>query len=1385
MNTKEMMSILRNETIQTWFDLGLFIDKFKENKEVKVSEFSGSYEDFLKSLSDGGIAFITFFYSIDGASMEIQKYTKAFRSIIQDLPLHYIGGKFDEKSELLIPEGVKRFQLDELSSFDEWPLYKYFFYQKLERGSKIYNDLILKFWSEVLIVTEKLGHYIEDNNIKLLYLVNTNSNPGNISLALALVFLSEILGIPVINNNHDFYWEGGKSEIDLQKNGDKPGPRDHFFKNYHIGEVFSIIERVFPWESRTWFSVNINHLQSRVLINEHGHNPANIAQIGTEINFEKFNKIQDGEGKGEVFHQLATIFGNGEKLIPIYSISKILEKKWESSAEISPILIGAEKEKDFDFENNNIILLQPTRIVVRKKIEVNFTLINKLFSDAEFCTFFEENKKLRITLLVTGPIAIGHFKYFMKILQHFNSLVANLNQDIRNRFLLGFLFSEFDKPSFKNKFSNPIGIGELFNIASLAVLPSETEGRGLPILEAAAAGTPLFCRRFAPEEVYSRVIGEHLPREDRIRNMDFKDSQLNSDLLEAIKYTIFSPKGFKRDSVHNKEAVEHRYSPSALKKDLEKLLFRLFLQIASGKESFQLAKDALKEYKEHIATNKGFAQKILSTKNRQYLPGYGQMAYMLLLKSLIDPSYFRVEEKRVRGMAMQFAKELVDKNRAPSPLSQREIHQFYNSVDSIFRYREGEIPIRMDHSFAYRHRNKNYYSYRELTPQELTGVINILFNKITSPPPAIRIEKSKELSKDWQKNLSLLYENSELAVDHIDELERKLFSNIPIAVFLEKQIELGLELSVLQPVREKLGLREDQEIRSRDLIKENLAPIFIIQRNKTLGETMTAEVLKSYVYYDADSELKLLFEHKICQIVGSEQHSVGIHFHEVGKKVINVLQQVKKGNGVIIAFGDNAAMMTDIVDLDRFHIGKVSHPLASKIMGIPIGSGYVQWVPAGMRFSLSYPVPIQTGKDFSKALKSFRFKKLCDSLGEDKVLQLLKRDAEDKGTPINTVLRNLDQPNDQKSDVSHSYINGLYSDGLPWAGVFAKINLRHSNKKWRFSVMSTKERPKTVLEFVDDFNLTNGGIAKAAWNGGYILNSELVGKLGIPEKFIGSPLGLIISNKKVLSPPLFNKPAFIVLQDGSIKIKRVNSSKGMTISDSSNKIVFSPQTYNPKHLLNSPCFYDLLYVDDQLIGNGRVIVRLSGNIIIEIVYTKENQTVPVLPVGLTLSFPKEQFPNTWKTGMELAIKMNDWEKMESAVEAGPLLIKEGEICIDMEVEGWLTLNSKNTQAARMDYLDSRGPKIAVGIDKSCDLTVLTINGRIRESVGATHVDMADILKIQGLEFAMGFDPGGSSTLVVDNKILNISPYNAGYERDVYSLPPEPRAIANAMVLSEI
>lgn len=537
-----MMQTLKKEKIDTWFDLGLFIDRFKENSDVYSTNFQGSYQDFKTSISNGGVALITFIYSIDGVTMESEKYATLFQQLFKDVQIHYIAGKFHEKGELYLLPDTKRFQLDELASFNDWELYGDFFFEKLERGSKAYNLLIKKFWHEVLVIAEKLGKYFQDNDIKILYIININSNPGNISLALALVFVSEMLGIPVVCNNHDFFWESGHSEPDIQKTGTNPGPRDHFFKNHHIGEVFSILEVIYPWESRSWISLNINEQQSKRLINEYGHNPANVAEIGTAIYTEKFHKISDPSRKKEIFSQLAAIFANYGKKVPLASSADILKQEINNITDLTPMLVGSQNREHIDFEKDNIILLQPTRIIARKKIEVDFTLLKLLFDDEEFVEYFEDNSNLKLTLLVTGPIATGHLNYFIKLLNEFDGFLARVNQKHKNRILLGFIFSEYDKPSFKNKFDKPVTYTDVFNVSSFVLLPSETEGRGLPIIEAAACGIPIFCRRYQPEEVYRKIKGEDLPKYDRLKVIEFTDPRLSNEIIEDVKKQIFSKK---------------------------------------------------------------------------------------------------------------------------------------------------------------------------------------------------------------------------------------------------------------------------------------------------------------------------------------------------------------------------------------------------------------------------------------------------------------------------------------------------------------------------------------------------------------------------------------------------------------------------------------------------------------------------------------------------------------------------------------------------------------------------------------------------------------------------------------------------------------------------
>ena len=117
MNVKEMMTALKAENINTWFDLGLFIDKFKEEKKIPQKEFNGKYSDYKNTLRDGGIAFLSFYYSVDGVTIEVNKYAQFFKSIIKDVKIHYIAGEFKAEADKLIDADYHKHRIKEIKSF--------------------------------------------------------------------------------------------------------------------------------------------------------------------------------------------------------------------------------------------------------------------------------------------------------------------------------------------------------------------------------------------------------------------------------------------------------------------------------------------------------------------------------------------------------------------------------------------------------------------------------------------------------------------------------------------------------------------------------------------------------------------------------------------------------------------------------------------------------------------------------------------------------------------------------------------------------------------------------------------------------------------------------------------------------------------------------------------------------------------------------------------------------------------------------------------------------------------------------------------------------------------------------------------------------------------
>ena len=1386
-NSKQLINLLQNQKINTWFDLGLFIDRFKEQKNLEKEYFSGNYDEYKDLLKNSGVAFLTYYYSVDGVTIEVEKYAKIFRNLF-NTQIHYIAGAFYPESKQLIHGDTKKFEIPECNGFDDWKLYNSFFNQKLDRGGELYNQLILDFWDEVITIVKKLSKYIEDNNIKLLYLLNVCSNPGNVSYSLATILVSEFMSIPVINNSHDFYWEGGNSEIDKNVKKLPDGPRDFFFTNSHIGEFFSLIENLYPWESKIWLSLHINRKQTEHVINLNGHNPANVSEIGTAVDTDEYSNISKRK-KLDTLKQFEKVFSRNSKRLVAYSVDGVIENKLVDLRDPHPILIGNKTKVFKNFVDENIIFLQPTRIVSRKRIEVGFRLIKELFEQKRFLNKFSEAPDLKLTILVTGPIPPGQGPYFIKLISRFKELLDSFPEEKASRIHLGFMFSEFDKKSFRKKFQFPIGIPELYNVASLILLPSKTEGRGLPIIEAAASGIPIFCRRYFPENVYSEVIGEHLPENERLKVIEYDGKNISANHVEMITQRVFFAHKYLEEIKHNKKVVKRRYSISSLSDNIDKIVYQLYIQLLENEKSVKYIKETFSKYEKINSENSDLIEKMVDTENRYFLQGYGNLTFMLYLKSLIDPSYFRVEEQKIRGRAMEFARNLIHTDLENNHENKEKIHKFYNAVDNLFKFHEGVQDIKHDHSFSYRHRNSNYYPFQDYTFQEITGIINLIHKEIVKPTYQIKIDSSSHFFTNWNLALSQITSSYKIEIDNRKFLRERLRENVPIAYFPGKYVTYELELFVLQSIRQKLKVSVTDTLNEKLIkgAKNKLAPFYIFALENSLVGWSRAQDIENYILEGVEKDLKLLYNYGLLKIIPTKQLSVGVNIKQLGSKALETLINIKESNGFLISTRRNSSMMTDILDIDRFHIGNVNSEIASNIMGISVGSGYIQFVPAGVRTCLAYPTPIQNSKQFSDALNGDLYMYLCDEFGEKKVLEFIREDAVKNGNPINKVLRNIKHKSKKHEIIESNQLSGIHVDGLPYSGAFAKINTKISSNL-NFAILSSNQGTKTVLEFKKEFEKNSNSDVRVGWNGGYILNPELVGKLGLPESFIGSPLGLIISKGKVLSPPLFNKAALLIDVDGKPDIKMVSSSEKFSINIKETEFHLDKSNYNLEGKAeidkNNICFYDLMHKSDKIYGNGRIIIRLSGNKIKQIIRTKAGESLDLYPVGLSFSFKNESFPKSLVLGDEIEFIYPEFENIINAVEAGPTLLENGKKAINMELEGWKTENSIKTQAARLDYTDMRGPKIAVGIDKKDNIFVLTINGRIRESVGATHLDMADIMIKYGMVKAMGFDPGGSSTLVVDNEILNISPYNKNYEENIYSLSPEPRAVANAVLIYE-
>ena len=118
-----------------------------------------------------------------------------------------------------------------------------------------------------------------------------------------------------------------------------------------------------------------------------------------------------------------------------------------------------------------------------------------------------------------------------------------------------------------------------------------------------------------------------------------------------------------------------------------------------------------------------------------------------------------------------------------------------------------------------------------------------------------------------------------------------------------------------------------------------------------------------------------------------------------------------------------------------------------------------------------------------------------------------------------------------------------------------------------------------------------------------------------------------------------------------------------------------------------------------------------------------------------------------RPGERLKIVQSLWnydaDQAETVVGAGPLLVENGLV----------NVRAKEENIAK-DIAEGRAPRTAIGITKDRSIMLVVVDGRSSSSCGMTLKELAGFMVKLGCDSALNLDGGGSSEMVIKNRIVN-------------------------------
>ena len=274
----------------------------------------------------------------------------------------------------------------------------------------------------------------------------------------------------------------------------------------------------------------------------------------------------------------------------------------------------------------------------------------------------------------------------------------------------------------------------------------------------------------------------------------------------------------------------------------------------------------------------------------------------------------------------------------------------------------------------------------------------------------------------------------------------------------------------------------------------------------------------------------------------------------------------------------------------------------------------------------------------------------------------------------------------------------------------------------------------------------------------------------------GDPAGIAVYEGKFVSEPVGNRPALVLREDAaqttvtrpawagtlrwgrnSVSLDGINRVPGLIRNCGGEN---DRPTDRPKH--------DVTCADDDEVitftpefgrrtpaGAGAEAVLNTQGEVVAVHNTRgvelEQGQTSVQGIGENAATVASMRPGTTvlsKNVVNLGVPITE---RTTVVNGGPQLVKDGREHITQREDGMV---HDDNPSFDYGWVLQRNPRTIAGVDRAGRTVLITVDGRQEESLGLSIPEAADVARAFGLRHAINLDGGGSTTMVVEGRVIN-------------------------------